>query len=86
MCTRGWTRSACTGERLPACTADAPRDSWGDAGRSVLHLHTWATRYVEWKLESVARDGPFVMLYVHSNASYTENCPGVLWLRSLYSR
>mmetsp|Transcript_14284 Transcript_14284/g.36989 ORF Transcript_14284/g.36989 Transcript_14284/m.36989 type:complete len:224 (+) Transcript_14284:289-960(+) len=43
-------------------------------------------RYVEWKLESVARDGPFVMLYVHSNASYTENCPGVLWLRSLYSR
>mmetsp|Transcript_21937 Transcript_21937/g.39123 ORF Transcript_21937/g.39123 Transcript_21937/m.39123 type:complete len:223 (-) Transcript_21937:90-758(-) len=43
-------------------------------------------RYVSGKLEAIARQGPFVMLYVHSDVSYAENCPGVLWLRNLYKR
>uniref|UniRef100_A0A061RRD0 Sec14p-like lipid-binding protein n=1 Tax=Tetraselmis sp. GSL018 TaxID=582737 RepID=A0A061RRD0_9CHLO len=42
-------------------------------------------RYVEQTLEVVC-EAPFVMLYVHSEASYSENCPGVLWLRRLYNR
>mmetsp|Transcript_34022 Transcript_34022/g.96383 ORF Transcript_34022/g.96383 Transcript_34022/m.96383 type:complete len:144 (-) Transcript_34022:192-623(-) len=41
-------------------------------------------RYAVQKLESVA-DRPFVLLYVHSQVSYMENCPGVLWLRSLHN-
>jgi len=45
------------------------------------------SRYVLHKLHAVSGMGEaFVVVYVHTEVSYMENCPGIYWLRSLFYR